>query len=148
MIAASKKTNRDDLRSDLNAITRICVILSHFLRKAYSNDHPDPFLLGLNLLIEDENEIHQLLRDSPGNNEVYKELRSLKSSYQQEYQRSPSASEPISFEDVYRNIDFLADLPLIKIQYDALQQFQRTRFETSQRNILVDGSNQCSTESF
>ena len=147
-MAASKKTNRDDLRSDLNAITRICARLSHFLRKAYSDDHPDPFLLGLNLLIEDENEIHQLLRDSPGNNEVYKELRSLKSSYQQEYQRSPSASEPISFEDVYRNIDFLAGLPLIKIQYDALQQFQRTRFETSQRNILVDGSNQCSTESF
>jgi hypothetical protein len=109
-----------DLRKQLKCLYETCAELSYFLTNNSSSIREDPFLHGLDRMINEEQFICDRQTSTDSNEILIEKLKKLRTKYAEHLNTMKSDNEDLTLSNIYHLIKSVDKIPMVKIQLDAI----------------------------
>jgi ribosomal protein S20 len=111
-----------------------CVQFARFLLTTNARKD-DPFLSGLNRMLNEEKSIYQKQNESIFNKQLATQLRTLIKDYKQLFDQIHCDSGKKILPDIYKLIRAVNEVPMIKEQIDAIREYQQFLLTSNEHDI-------------
>lgn len=127
--------NFKDLNTRYDMICDTIAAFMYFLTANSSKIVDNPLLSDIDRMIEEENNIHRISADKEIYDIVQTELVQFKNVCQVKCHSFESAKKQKPLLDVDNYIEFVGEIPLIRMQIEAINEYQTMIFSRNQRNV-------------
>jgi hypothetical protein len=127
-----------DLRKQLKYLYEKCAELSYFLMNNSSSIQEDPFLNGLDRMVNEEQLICDRQTSTDLNKVLFERLKQLRTKYAEHLNTMKSDNEDLTLSNIYHLIKSADKIPMVKIQLDAIRDYHELLVENNQRVVRLN----------
>ncbi|CAF3417032.1 unnamed protein product [Rotaria sp. Silwood2] len=125
----------DQMNKYIDVLCKGCARLIQFLIKTSQVELNDPFLFGIEKIINEENFIYEQETSRDLNQQLIERLKQIKHQYQHfldEIQSDENSSK------IYQLIQKMIEIPMVKLQLDAIQIYHQILLKTNEKDVSIN----------
>ena len=128
----------NDLNNYIDMLCEASAKFIHFLMKNWSIERNDPFLFGINRMIDEEEFLCQTEASHELNRRLINQLKKLKSHYEEELNIVSLNKATRSLPQIYELMQCVNEVPMVKVQFDAIKKYRQTLVKSNQYDVRIE----------
>ncbi|CAF4370983.1 unnamed protein product, partial [Rotaria sp. Silwood2] len=138
--AVNQKGNEsiETLQEYFNILCETCTIFANFLMKTSEIQQNDPFLFGIDRIINEEDFICQKETSSDFNRELIGQLKQLKMNYEHQVKTIELNENSTTLSHIYQLINRMNTVPMITIQLDAIKNYHEILLKNNEHDVPIN----------
>ncbi|CAF3996229.1 unnamed protein product [Rotaria sp. Silwood1] len=128
----------DQMNKYIDVLCEGCAQLAQVFMKTSQVERNDPFLFGIERIINEKNFICKKVTPGDLNQQLVGRLNQIKHQYQHYLNAIQSNETFKNLSKIYQLIQQIADVPMVKVQLDVIQIYHQTLLKANEKDVSIN----------